>query len=96
MADANKLKRKSSLGAPPLPEQSIDNLAAPEVAPAQPAESKTERIDLRTRKTHRVVPFATRITAELDQQMRTIAQRDGIKLVELLERAVEAYEKTAK
>jgi hypothetical protein len=90
MAEFGKMKRKNSLGAPPSPSEASNNLEAPETAPAT---ATAERVDLRTRKTHRVVPFATRITADLDQQMRGIAQRDNIKLVELLERAVEAYEK---
>lgn len=43
------------------------------------------------RKTHRIIPFATRVTPEFDNEIRDIADREGIKLVEVLEKALTAY-----
>lgn len=45
------------------------------------------------RKTHRIIPFATRVTPEFDIEIRDIADREGIKLVEVLEHALVAYKK---
>ena len=114
MADMSKLKRRSTLGAPPPPDEASTNLTAPEVAPAAPpkptpaalsesnsAERLTEperkierrRIDGRSlRRTGRTLQFATRITEEFDELLHKIAQRDGLKLVEVLENSVAAYE----
>jgi hypothetical protein len=115
MADLSKLKRRSTLGSPPPPDEASTNLTAPEVAPAAPPKptsaapieasssaprlSETEpkierrRIDGRTlRKTGRTLQFATRITEEFDELLHKIAQRDGLKLVEVLENGVAAYE----
>ena len=114
MADMSKLKRRSTLGAPPPPDEASTNLTAPEVAPAAPpkptpaapsepnsapplaeSERKIERrrIDGRSlRRTGRTLQFATRITEEFDELLHKIAQRDGLKLVEVLENSVAAYE----
>jgi hypothetical protein len=107
MADITKLKRRNTLGAPPSPDEASRNLAAPETAPphlravptatASPGASHIvrgyERIDGRTlRKTGRTVQFATRVSMEFDDRLRRLAQRDGLKLCEVLERALEAYE----
>ena len=55
------------------------------------------RIDGRSlRRTGRTVQFATRVSEEWDDKLRRIAQRDGLKLVEVLERALEAYEEGRK
>lgn len=43
------------------------------------------------RKTHRIIAFATRVTPEFDNEVRDIADREGIKLVEVLENALAAY-----
>lgn len=98
MANFSNLK-KSKLGAPPPLEEASGNLSAPEVAPApHPAPLSTQpatrqRIDGRTaRRTSRTQQFATRVTPEFDERIRTIAQRDGLMLVEVLERALDAYE----
>jgi hypothetical protein len=40
--------------------------------------------------------LATRVSLEFDDKLRRIAQRDGLKLVEVLERALEAYEESRK
>lgn len=51
------------------------------------------RIDGRSlRKTDRTIPFASRVSPEFDTQLREIAARDGLKLVEVLEKALAAYE----
>jgi hypothetical protein len=55
------------------------------------------RIDGRSlRRTGRTLQLATRVSWEFDDKLRRIAQRDGLKLVEVLERALEAYEATRK
>lgn len=113
MADVSKLRRRSTLGAPPPLEEASQNLNAPEIAPAakpevvtrlptpikaQPQEDGTAltrppRIDGRSlRKTDRTIPFASRVTPEFDAQLRQIAARDGLKLVEVLEKALALYE----
>jgi hypothetical protein len=108
MADLSRLKRRSSLGAPPPAEEASPNLAAPETAPAslpsretpiaqepRPAAQGQGRLmrDGRTaRRTGRTIQFATRVSADFDDRLRTIAERDGILLVEVLERALDAYE----
>ena len=103
MADLSKLKRRNTLGTPPTPEEASENLAAPEIAPTHlrvaslssaPAALRGQgRIDGRTlRKTGRTVQFATRVSLEFDDRLRRLAQRDGLKLVEVLERALDVYE----
>lgn len=44
------------------------------------------------RRSNRTLAFATRVTQEFDTRIRDIAERDGLKLVEVLERALDAYE----
>jgi len=57
------------------------------------AEAALMRRDGRAlRRTNRTLPFATRVSPEFDNRLRDIAERDGLKLVELLERALDAYE----
>lgn len=51
------------------------------------------RIDGRSlRRTNRTLTLATRVTPEFDARVRAIAQREGIMLVEVLERALDALE----
>ena len=98
MADLSKLKRRNTLGDPPPVEEASQNLQAPETEAAvmQPAALPHEehhRIDGRSlRKTGRTVQFATKVSLEFDDKLRRIAQRDRLLLVEVLERALEAYE----
>lgn len=123
MADISKLKRRSTLGAPPPLEEASQNLKAPEVAPvvapvppsgpnaaataprrplaaAKGQERATHgqtRLDGRSlRKSGRTLQFATRVSWEWDEKLREIAQRDGLKLVEVLERGLDAYEAARK
>ncbi|MGF6782472.1 hypothetical protein P3T21_007713 [Paraburkholderia sp. GAS334] len=91
MVDMSKLKRRS-LPPPPAPDEASPNLKAPEHAPAAHT-LLTKRIDGRSaRRSNRTVQFATRVTAEFDDRIRAIAARDGLLLVEVMERALEAYE----
>jgi hypothetical protein len=110
MADVSKLKRRT-LGAPPPPTEASTNLQQPEVTPAPPpspgltgpAAQKPpleaggyHRRDGRSlRRSNRVVQFATRVTPEFDQRIRTVAEREGLLIVEVLERALDAYEQLA-
>jgi hypothetical protein len=65
--------------------------------PPQPPPRQRRRIDGRSlRKTGRTVQFATRVSEEWDEHIRRIAQRDGLYLVEVLELALDAYEKARK
>jgi hypothetical protein len=104
MADIAKLKRRSSLGAPPPATEASANLRAPETAPpaeppaAQPEPEPTagegvRRRDGRSaRRTGRTLQFATRVSPEFDNRVRAIAERENLLLVEVLERALDAYE----
>jgi hypothetical protein len=95
MVEASKLKNRSRLPAPPTPDEAGENLKAPEAAPPAPAPATAprQRRDGRSlRATGRTHPFATRIKPETHERMLDIAERDGITLGELIERAIEAYE----
>ncbi len=118
MADLSKLKRRTTLGAPPSLEEASQNLKAPEIAPVvvpvttpaiatvkplrragspakavEPDDQRRTRIDGRSlRKSGRTLQLATRVSWEFDEKLREIAQRDGLKLVEVLERGLDAYE----
>jgi hypothetical protein len=109
MADLTKLKRRSSLGAPPPPAEASPNLEAPETAPplaqriaimrpsaAPPGEQGPPlRRDARSaRRSGRTLQFATRVSPEFDNRLRAIAEREGKLLVEVLEEALEAYERS--
>jgi hypothetical protein len=53
------------------------------------------KVDGRTlRATGRTQQLATRVTPEFHDKLKAIAERDGLMLVEVLERAVEAYEQS--
>jgi hypothetical protein len=102
MADMSKLKKGRGLGAPPPLEEASPNLAAPEIAPASPppplapapSPLPSIRRDGRTlRKTNRTVAFATRVTQDFDDRVREIAEQTGLKIVEVLEAALAAYER---
>jgi hypothetical protein len=106
MADLSKLKRRSSLGAPPPPAEASPNLEAPETAPpalhtvpetdrAERAGEGSGRRDGRSaRRTGRTLQFATRVSPEFDSRLRTIAERERKLLVEVLEEALDVYEKS--
>lgn len=69
---------KESPAAVPLPEQSTQ-------------EPYLKRDGRSMRKTNRTIPFATRVSAEFDQRFRDIAYQEDLKIVELLEKALQAY-----
>lgn len=95
MADVSKLRRTSRLGAPPDTIEASQNLSAPEVAPAASSNERPPppRFDARSaRRTNRTQQFATRVTPDWDRRIRAIAQREGLLLTEILERALDAYE----
>jgi len=86
MVDISKLKKKSRLGTPPLSSAIKNNLFQPEIL--------GEEVDKRTlRKTGRTHQLATRVTPDFYNKIRVIAARDRIKIVELLEKAIDIYEK---
>ena len=63
----------------------------------QPPRDAQYRMDGRSlRRTGRILQLATRVSWEFDDKLRRIAQRDGLKLVEVLERALDAYEAAKK
>lgn len=106
MADLSSLKSRSKLGAPPSHEEASQNIAAPEVAPASPAESPEAvstaigsdhikpRRDMRSaRRTNRTLPFSTKVSPSFDERVREVAFRDNLMLCELLEKALAAYER---
>jgi hypothetical protein len=62
-----------------------------------PPPPRAGRIDGRTlRRSGRTVQFATRVSPEFDERVRRIAMRDGLLLVEVLEKALDAYERSSK
>lgn len=96
MPDFSKLKRHT-LGPPPLPSEASNNLQQPELAPglAEPATdlSLHKRRDGRSlRRTNRTIQFATRVTPDFDRRIRSIAEQEELLIVEVLERALDAYE----
>ena len=97
MADASKLRqlRRPGLGAPPAAEEARN--LSPEPPPSTAAEEPAvpaPRIDGRSlRRSGRTVQFATRVSPEFDRRVRILAQRDGLLLVEVLERALDAYDR---
>ena len=97
MSDFKKLKdkkRKTRLPAPPTLDQAGNNLDEPETAPDSSAAVTVEGRSLR--KTDRIVPFGTRVTEEFKKRFNQVAARDGLKKVEILEMAHNAYEEKQK
>ena len=108
MADLSKFRRRrSTLGAPPPVTEASANLEAPEavlpppprmaaepvaIAPSHPAGQGRRRDGRSARRTSRTVQFATRVSPAFDERLRDIAEREGLLLVEVLERALDAYE----
>ena len=94
MADLSKFKKR--LGAPPAIEDTGANLRAPEIAPSPAmatAAQPKERDGRSARRTGRTVQFATRVSEEFDERFRAVCKRDSLLMVELLEKALDAYER---
>lgn len=84
MANFPKPNRKN-LPPPPPPSEARDNLAQPEHAPAG------AYVDGRTlRATGRTTQFTTRITEELQTEIKVFAAQHKLKFNDLLEQAFEA------
>ena len=85
-------------------ESPLTVLAANESTPATRASQPlgipsphANRLDGRTmRRSGRTVQFATRVSPDFDERIRRIAMRDGMLLVEVLERALDVYEASRK
>ena len=83
----------SSVGMPvtPVSQRASHAVASPVAAP------QASRMDGRTmRRSGRTVQFATRVSPEFDERIRHIALQEGRLLVEVLERALDAYEASRK
>lgn len=101
MADASKLKRKSSLGSPPPEAEASPNLHEPEMAPASPASPilspnpatpYLRAFDGRSlRRTHRTLQLNLKVTPQFDALLREIAHREKRLLAEVLEQALFQY-----
>jgi hypothetical protein len=98
LSEASSNLDAPEIAPPPLPS------AMPPAAPSLPESVPTPAVagltgqgrrvrDGRSaRRTGRTVQFATRVTEAFDDQFRAIAERDGLLHVELLEKALAAYE----
>lgn len=92
MAKLAKPARRSRFGeAPPDTHDVPGNLQAPETAPAKGQDEKLDGRSLRA--THRTVQFATRVHPDWKRRLHEIAQKTGRMYVEVLEDALEVYEK---
>ncbi len=98
MADASKLKR--GLGTPPAPDEARTDLAAEPAATGEPTHRTVagagpmQRIDARSlRRSGRTVHFATKVTPAFDNRVRQIAVETGKMLTEILEEALQAWER---
>lgn len=82
--------------APRLPALSRPIRPAREAKPAsEPISTEERRPDGRSaRRTNRTIQFATRVSPEFDKRVRDVAEREGLLLVEVLEQALEAFEKS--
>ena len=75
-----------------VPSMSAPQGADEQSSPALKQSMSYVRRDGRSaRKTNRIIAFATRVTPEFDNEIRDIAEHEGIKLVEVLENALAAY-----
>ena len=83
MVDVTRLRRKT-LSTPPslneAPELPRDN------APPRPLYQPRPRRSIRT------LQLGLKVSPEFDQRLRQIAARDGLLMVEVLERALDSYE----
>jgi len=76
----------------PAPAAELPPRPWPALAPTQAGQGTPARDGRSARRTGRTLQFATRVSPEFDQRLRDIAERDRLLLVEVLERALDAYE----
>lgn len=76
---------------PVPPASSVPETTTPATTQVSNSAPYIRRDGRSARKTYRIIPFATRVTPEFDNEIRDIAEREGIKLVEVLENALIAY-----
>ncbi|EGH3123342.1 hypothetical protein IEA33_003892 [Salmonella enterica] len=76
---------------PVTPASSVPETTTPATTQVSNSAPYIRRDGRSARKTYRIIPFATRVTPEFDNEIRDIAEREGIKLVEVLENALIAY-----
>lgn len=76
---------------PLSPASSVPETTTPATTQVSNSAPYIRRDGRSARKTYRIIPFATRVTPEFDNEIRDIAEREGIKLVEVLENALIAY-----
>ena len=79
--------------APAAPQEATFEAPARPAAPNAQAPGRSRPDARSARKTGRTVQFATRVSPEFDARVRDIAARQGLLLVEVLEQALDAYEK---
>lgn len=97
MANMKAMKsrqRPNRLGDVPKLEEASPNITAPEHAPAAPPAEATKVDGRRLRRTGRTEQLATRVTREFKKRLYDVAERDGLLLVEVLEKALDAYEES--
>jgi hypothetical protein len=79
--------------ASPPPAAPVRRMAIVQPTPTRAGEGLTPRRDGRSaRRSGRTLQFATRVSPEFDDRLRSIAERDKKLLVEVLEDALDAYE----
>lgn len=93
-----KPKKRSRFGeAPPVQTDTRGNLSAPELAPTSltsPTRVEHPHVDGRTlRVTGRTEQFATRVRPEWKLKLHELSKKTQLMYVEILERALEAFER---
>jgi hypothetical protein len=78
--------------APPPASPPPRRMAVVRAAPVRTAEPAPRRDGRSARRSGRTLQFATRVSPEFDNRLRSIAERDKKLLVEVLEEALDAYE----
>lgn len=86
----------ANLGTPEITPPTLEPASPPRMSVVQPAArgwaGSLRRDGRSARRSGRTLQFATRVTPEFDDRLRSIAERDGKLLVEVLEDALDAYE----
>lgn len=94
----SKLKkpRKSRFGEAPPPIDDVPgNLNAPETAPFGERTPSNKADGRALRATGRTEPFATRVSPEWRSRINRISKETGLRYVEILEQALDAFERTS-